>query len=85
MPGLTLTGRVVDARNQPVADATVLITGGAGSFPDLAALTDARGEFTFGGLDTPGAYEVLVVRDGRRLTASLHTDSGGPPPRIQLN
>lgn len=84
MAELTLTGRVLDARNQPVENATVLVVGGAGSFPELAAQTDAEGRFVLFGLDTPGAYEVLVVYGDRRQSAQLSTAATPTPTPIRL-
>lgn len=66
-----ITGRVIDSSGKPVVDATVLIIKGAGPYPDIAALTNDDGQFSFLDL-TPGEYEVLVnVEDGRRTTAQF--------------
>lgn len=53
-----IQGRVVGTSDHPVADAAVMIGGGP-DHPDIAALTDGEGRFSFRGL-TPGAYTLMV-------------------------
>lgn len=47
----SISGYVVQD-GRPVADATVTVLAGSGPYPDLAALTDNDGWFTFDGLET---------------------------------
>ena len=55
----TITGRVTTGRGEPVAEAVAMITGGSPSHRDIAALTNAQGEFKFDEL-IPGTYIILV-------------------------
>lgn len=57
----SLSGRVT-ARNQPVADAVILIAEGP-EHHDLAALTDDQGRYRLDDL-TPGTYTLLVQVEG---------------------
>jgi hypothetical protein len=60
-----VTIAVTDDAARPVAGAAVYIVSGPGSFPDLAAITDLRGEVTFGALD-PGEYVFGVTAGARQ-------------------
>ncbi len=60
--GLKLRGRVLDEHGEPLAGATITARGDDDE-NNVGARTDARGEFTLGGL-TPGSLGILV--DGYR-------------------
>jgi hypothetical protein len=61
-PGL-ISCRVVNSEGQPVAGARVFFVSGPGSYPEIAALTDANG-FAVLSAPAPGTYEIQVVAEG---------------------
>ena len=61
--GGLISGEVRDPAGKPVAGARVYFTGGPGSFPDMAALTDARGKFSLSA-PSDGEYRVACAADG---------------------
>jgi hypothetical protein len=65
-PGL-ISGTVRDAAGRLIAEARVYFASGPGSFPDIAALTDARGTFSLAA-PLPGSYEVECAAGGYRTT-----------------
>ena len=60
-----ISGKVVDTSRKAISDARVFFSAGPGYFPDIAALTNQKGEFT---LPAPvkGLYTVEVAADGFR-------------------
>ncbi len=73
---VTATGKIVDATNAPIANATVMVySAGAKEGLDLLcptcyvdcgkrAVTSAEGDFTIPGLSSDLLYNLLVVREG---------------------
>jgi protocatechuate 3,4-dioxygenase beta subunit len=55
-----IEGRVVGGAGQPVAEATVVVLHGPGAVPDIAAVSDAQGRFSFGGIPS-GAYRLRAT------------------------
>lgn len=70
--GITLTVQQQDG--EPVKQARVLLTSGP-RHADLAALTNAMGRASFGGL-LPGEYEFAVLAVGRRKQFSVKVIAG---------
>jgi hypothetical protein len=58
-----ISGRVVDAAGKPVPGATVAVVASSVPASDIAAMTDAGGNFRRGGLD-PGSYTIEVRKSG---------------------
>jgi hypothetical protein len=58
-----LTGVVRDAAGDPVPEARVYLTAAPVPVPDIAALTDAEGQFAMA-LPAPGSYEVACSAEG---------------------
>jgi hypothetical protein len=58
-----ISGVVVDAQGNPVAEASVYFVEGPVSLPDIAALTDSSGRFA---LSAPvsGTYQLQVASEG---------------------
>lgn len=54
-----IAGRVTSPQGDPVANATVMITGDSPSHKDIAALTSEHGEYRFDDL-IPGDYTIMV-------------------------
>jgi hypothetical protein len=67
LPDTTISGEVVDERNDPVPGAHVLLFSTAER--PLQSMTDGQGEFAFHGLE-PGRYRVEARRFGSEGTAS---------------
>lgn len=63
--GGSVTGRIVDGRQVPLAGAIVTALGGA-----LKATTDREGRFTLGQVPSVGTVGLLVDRDGVRQSVS---------------
>ena len=58
-----ISGTVLSASGQPVAQARIYVLAAPGAVPDVALLTDADGRFELGALQ-PGAYEIGANTDG---------------------
>jgi len=56
-------GIVRDPHGNPVAQARVYFTGGPGSWPDIAALTDSHGAFSLSA-PSAGTYNIECVAEG---------------------
>lgn len=83
-PPLLIIGVVLDARDRPVADASVYLISGPTALPDIAALTGARGEFRFA-VPVPGRYEVGASAEGfSTARASLNVSARETQVRIVL-
>ncbi len=65
----TLSGRVIDAAGDPVADASVTLTGYAG----YSALTDADGRFSLPGICEAEGYNIAISKN-RHLSYNNLTD-----------
>ena len=75
---MEILGRVTDSAGEPVRDAVVMIVAATASHPDMAALTDDRGEYHLSGL-APGMYRVGVNAEGRApasLEVHLNSEEG---------
>ena len=60
-----ITGRVTDRADAPLPDAEVrLISGSAGTQPELLVRTDSRGDYAFSDVMEGSGYRILVRRDG---------------------
>ena len=77
-----IAGVVTDSAGKPLGWAAVLITGDSPRHQDIAATTNAQGQYRFDGLQ-PGVYTLLVnasgfePQDGRVTTqpgALVHLD-----------
>jgi uncharacterized GH25 family protein len=74
-----IRGHVRNAEtDQPVADATVVLDQGPGPAPDIAAVTDSDGSFSFHGLMAGQWLVVALSPDGERGEAWV--DASGPEP-----
>ena len=54
-----IQGRVVDGQGRPIAEAVVMIVGDSPTHPDIAALTNDKGEYSYIDL-LPGTYTLLA-------------------------
>lgn len=84
-PGMAvISGVVVDADGRAVPDARVYLAAGPGSFPDVAALTDAEGRFTLSaGADGRYTVECRSERGGgvaQAAGASVTVRGGSAEP-----
>ena len=72
---------ITDPSGQPVVDARVMIEAGPGLYPDVAALSDAKGALTVS-LPAPGRYRLLCAGEG---FTSAHVDVEiGEQPSVVL-
>lgn len=72
----TITGRVTSVQGEPVAEAVAMITTGSPPHRDIAALTNAQGEFKFDEL-IPGTYTILVNVGGHPAQSKVaHVEAG---------
>lgn len=83
---LSVSGRVVDLQDQPVANATIRVSGYGDGQPDnLSAQTDAQGRFTLQGVCQGRVNIRAEVNQGnRRLSANALTDGGSADIKIVL-
>jgi Carboxypeptidase regulatory-like domain len=58
-----IVGTVQDLHGAPVPEARVYFVGGPGPFPDIAALTNERGEFALTA-PTAGRYRIECAAEG---------------------
>lgn len=63
MPAHVIQGRVADASGKPLPEARVYFTAGPEPFPEIAAVTDARGIFRLTARSA-GTYELGCAADG---------------------
>lgn len=64
-------GVVLDSGRNPICDATVLIEGGDGDHPDIATLSNERGEFMLAELPT-GDYRIVAYSpDGGKASTDV--------------
>jgi protocatechuate 3,4-dioxygenase beta subunit len=76
----TLEGTVSDEQGRPVAGAVVMFGAASPPHRDIAAVTDERGAFRFGGL-APGRYSVVARADGVGAGEEA-VDVGDTPARV---
>ena len=72
----TIDGRVIDASGHPVPEVSITVQDGPGSFPDLAALTDAEGRFTLHGLSAGRFTLRLVPPEGEAVDRMVQVANG---------
>lgn len=70
MTTCTLDGVVLDNQNQPIPEVVVTIQKGVGDYPDIAAMTNDQGVFSFSDLQ-PGAYEFKFMAENLETTKSV--------------
>jgi hypothetical protein len=80
---ILISGTVSDNRGRPVSGARVFITSGPGTFPDIAALTDAKGEFCISVL-MEGSYSVKCSAEGLGQATALVQAKLGLLPHVAL-
>jgi TonB-linked SusC/RagA family outer membrane protein len=78
LPRQTITGRVLDDKNQPVEGASVFIRPG-----NKGTVTDRAGRFTFTNID-PGNYTIEVSYVGYEVLTQSTTLTGNNPSDITL-
>lgn len=88
---MVIRGNVIDANDEPIEWATILFVSGPVDLPDVAAVTDARGEFIVS-VPSPGTYrlachaeshdplEVTTVVGGADVQLTFRIDGGVGSP-----
>ncbi|HEY9623757.1 MAG TPA: carboxypeptidase-like regulatory domain-containing protein [Crinalium sp.] len=72
----SIYGRVTDPQGNPIPQATVLFTGSSPTHTDIAARTNATGEYRYTNL-TPGLYTLMVNAEGfPTQTQQIQVNSG---------
>lgn len=72
----SIEGTVLDLDGQPLRDVPVMIQTSDQSHPDIAAVTDDRGNFRFDGL-LPGEYTLAAYSpEGEARTTTTSTTAG---------
>lgn len=67
----TITCKIVNANNEPVKDAIVMVIGGSNSFPELAAVTNDDGVASLINITVPGSYDIQISYAGKQKTHNL--------------
>lgn len=71
-----IQGRVVDGHGRPIGEAVVMIVGDSPTHPDIAALTNEKGEYSFTSL-LAGIYTLLAnVLDHEPQQGSVDVAAG---------
>ena len=70
-----LSGVVVDAAGQPVADARVALAAAPVEVPDIAVFTGEDGRFSIG-VPVPGAYRVTAYADQGHAEEEVDVERG---------
>jgi Carboxypeptidase regulatory-like domain len=78
-----ISGGVRDDSGNAIPEAAVFFVSGPVSLPDIAALTDARGEFSLSA-PTAGDYVVGIRADGFDGVDRPVTISGTSPARMEV-
>ncbi len=73
----TIDGQVIDATGRPVPEVSITLQDGPGTFPDLAALTDAEGRFTLHDLSVGRFTLRLVPPEGEPVSRMVEVGNGG--------
>jgi hypothetical protein len=72
----SIYGKVTDPQGKPVPQAAVLFTGDSPTHPDIAALTNATGDYRYTNL-APGLYTLMVNAEGfPTQTQQIQVNSG---------
>lgn len=74
---LVLDGVVTDRGGSPVANARVVLAAGPVSLPDIAALTDEGGHFSFS-VPVAGLYQVAAYADDVTTVAVVDISASRP-------
>ncbi|MCP4610325.1 MAG: redoxin domain-containing protein [Planctomycetes bacterium] len=81
LANLSVSGRLVDAQGNPVANARIHTYGG--NQPSVNTLSDAQGNFIIKGVCTGRIYiSTDVEHDGKRLSSRVTTDGGATGIKI---
>jgi hypothetical protein len=78
-----VAGVVRDPAGDPVPQARVYIASGPVPVPDIAALTDAAGQFAMA-LPAAGTYEVACTAEGYAPSSTTVTAAGEQELRLEL-
>jgi len=79
----TITGVVRDQRGRFVSQARIYLKAGPVSLPDIAALTNDRGEFSLPA-PVPGNYELASSADGYATTLVKVAVKPGQETRVDI-
>lgn len=76
MQTYSIEGIVTDRSGLPMPGVMVAIVDGTSSYPDIAAMTNNKGEFSFGPLNN-GEYTVQAFREGlsKQAKASIKNEN----------
>jgi hypothetical protein len=77
----TIRGKVTDQASKPQEDVIVMVTDGTHSFPDIAAVTNERGEFELPGIQSPGEYTLQFKKDNKSIIKKINLTD----PSAKLN
>lgn len=72
---LTLEGVVTNNQGLPVSDVIVTILSGAGNYPDIGAMTNEKGQFSFSNLPA-GTIELKFITDTQEMEKKVALKKG---------
>lgn len=78
-----ISGKVLDGNREAISGARVFFSSGPAALPDIAALTNHKGEFTLPA-PVPGVYKIEVAADGFRQKQISISNSGEPTSGLSV-
>ena len=79
-----ISGRVCDVAGGAIAGACVFFLEGPVALPDIAALTNEKGEFSLS-VPVPGAYRIGCAADGHPPAQVDTVIEAGSRPQVEIN
>ena len=80
----SIKGIVTNSNGQPISEVIVMVTDGPYEFPDIASVSNEKGEFFLSNLYVPGKYTLQFRNGDSSVTQSVQISSENEVVRIVL-